>query len=548
MENLSKVEVFKDKLSNAASGVYDRMNETVGNVGARFGKGRASEDNPMNYKVTHKGGALVREGVEISSRQVHQLAAGEVVAVVEIAGRRARIVTPMEGWMSIETKDGVEIMRPCNIQYKSQQNEAFESMFEKKFSRLKEKQRDRGDDRGGDPRVDRSPSRSYSPRDRSYSPRRRDDSPRRRDDYSPRRRDDYSPRRRDDYSPRRRDDSPPRGKSDRGSRRDDDRVSSKGDAPKAKLAAPGDSSSGAVPRLSGPGSLPAPRTTSGGGTMDLLDMDDSKPEAAPAAAGAMSGSDMFADFSSAPAPAQSQSMGGMPYAPAGQMPTPCPGAGMAGGPGFMPSAGMQGQQGCCQGSMGGPCGANWGAFGGNAQQPAMQGMQGMCGMQPGGMPPMQGMGGMQMQNMQGMMPGGMQMGGGMQQGFNPMMGQAQFPQQQGAWGCGGGQQQQPGFQGAGMGFAPCGMPQGFANGSMPQQQQPQQSMQMQQSQMSPQGAGSCAAATSGSGSTTGSGVDDLLSKAAAGVANMSFEQRNAAAPQQAPRGTPMNNMSSMGFR
>mmetsp|Transcript_58684 Transcript_58684/g.139826 ORF Transcript_58684/g.139826 Transcript_58684/m.139826 type:complete len:288 (+) Transcript_58684:102-965(+) len=83
---------------------------------------------------------------------------------------------------------------------------------------------------------------------------------------------------------------------------------------------------------------------------------------------------------------------------------------------------------------------------------------------------------------------------------------------------------------------------------MPQQQQPQQSMQMQQSQMSPQGAGSCAAATSGSGSTTGSGVDDLLSKAAAGVANMSFEQRNAAAPQQAPRGTPMNNMSSMGFR
>jgi len=97
---------------------------------------------------------------------VHQLAAGEVVTIVELVGRRARIITPVEGWVSTETREGVQIMRPCTMQHRT--NEAFEHMFEQKFSRLKAQQSTGGHT---DARNERSPSASprSSPRDRSDS-------------------------------------------------------------------------------------------------------------------------------------------------------------------------------------------------------------------------------------------------------------------------------------------------------------------------------------------------------------------------------------------
>ncbi|CAL1167099.1 unnamed protein product [Cladocopium goreaui] len=199
MENLTTGAVLKDKLTNIASDLISKVDHTVQNLG----KTKPSEDAPITFKVVHRGGALVRSGYETTSAQVHQLSEGEIATVVEQAGRRVRIISPVEGWVSVETKDGVTIMRPTTIQRRGYKQEAFESHFESKFERLKAKQRQGGYE--DDPRAesswkrgkDRSEERSYDHYDRD-------------DRFNDRRDDRYARDRRDD-----------RGYDDRRDRRDD---------------------------------------------------------------------------------------------------------------------------------------------------------------------------------------------------------------------------------------------------------------------------------------------------------------------------------------
>mmetsp|Transcript_14902 Transcript_14902/g.32853 ORF Transcript_14902/g.32853 Transcript_14902/m.32853 type:complete len:510 (+) Transcript_14902:276-1805(+) len=191
MENLTASAVIKDKLGHVASDFLHKLDHTVSNLG----KNKPTEGQPMNYKVTHKGGALVRAGYETTSAQVHQLAAGEVVTMVELVGRRARIISPVEGWVSTETKDGVQIMRPCTMQRKSVQNEAFEQMFEQKFNRLKNQGKSGGTSSSGvDPRTQRyertpspEPDRRRRDRDRNRDRDSSEEDRRRRDDRDDRR-------------------------------------------------------------------------------------------------------------------------------------------------------------------------------------------------------------------------------------------------------------------------------------------------------------------------------------------------------------------------
>eukprot|EP00439_Symbiodinium_sp_Y106_P037934 s2524_g4.t1 len=215
MENLTTGAVLKDKLTHIATDLINKVDHTVQN----FGKNKPSEDAPITYKepltsfnslVVHRGGALVRSGYETTSAQVHQLSEGEIATVVEQAGRRVRIISPVEGWVSVETKDGVIIMRPTALQRRGYQQEAFESHFESKFERLKAKQR-QGANSGGlfeeDPRASDNWRRDRSPDDYEGGGSRRDDrwddrrDGGRRDD----RRDDY----RDDRRPERREEKRP---------------------------------------------------------------------------------------------------------------------------------------------------------------------------------------------------------------------------------------------------------------------------------------------------------------------------------------------------
>jgi len=55
---------------------------------------------------------IVRKGSEMDSEQVTVLPVGALVFVAEAHGRRARIMKPVEGWMSLRTSEGVDILRP----------------------------------------------------------------------------------------------------------------------------------------------------------------------------------------------------------------------------------------------------------------------------------------------------------------------------------------------------------------------------------------------------------------------------------------------------
>jgi len=225
--------VLKDKISSAATDFVNKLDNKVQN----FGKAKPTEGDPLNYKVIHKGGALVRSGYDTSTAQVHQLGVGETVTIVELVGRRARIIQPVEGWISTETKDGVQIMRPCTMQRRSAQNEAFEHMFEQKFNRIKGSRGSQGYE--VDPRCAEFDHRALASDDRSLSP--RDRSP----DYSD---DDRDRRRstRDDRDRRDRDDRDRRDRDDR-DRRDRDRRDQADSSP-----------SEFVPRLAAPGSKGGP--------------------------------------------------------------------------------------------------------------------------------------------------------------------------------------------------------------------------------------------------------------------------------------------------
>lgn len=252
MENLSTPTVLKDRLSSAAVDIMQKIDSTVQSMGMK----RPTEDDPQNFKVTHRGGALVRSGRDTDTPQVHQLSAGEVVTVVELAGRRARIISPVEGWMSVETKDGVQIMRPCHLQTRQAQSQAFERSFEKRFARLKAQQDHIGGAGGG---YDARPKL-----DRSFSPRRmRGNSPGWSDRDSDHEYHSQPPLRRN----RNHDSHVSRG--GRPKERDSRREDSGHDAPVPRLAAP---TPGGSASIAPPPTPPAPAQLTQ--EINLLDLDD----------------------------------------------------------------------------------------------------------------------------------------------------------------------------------------------------------------------------------------------------------------------------------
>lgn len=78
-------------------------------VGAAFDQEDASADIQGWYRTYLN--TLVRESPDLESKRVGVLAVGKEVYVVEKRGRRVRIETPLAGWMSMETTDGVKILR-----------------------------------------------------------------------------------------------------------------------------------------------------------------------------------------------------------------------------------------------------------------------------------------------------------------------------------------------------------------------------------------------------------------------------------------------------
>jgi hypothetical protein len=65
----------------------------------------------MQYRVVGQSGATVRKDINLDSPLVANLEKDTIVDISTIKGRRARIVSPVEGWSSIKTETGYVILK-----------------------------------------------------------------------------------------------------------------------------------------------------------------------------------------------------------------------------------------------------------------------------------------------------------------------------------------------------------------------------------------------------------------------------------------------------
>eukprot|EP00494_Astrolonche_serrata_P029970 UN30237 len=75
------------------------------------------------FKIVGESGLTVRQKYDLKSPKVTKLASGTVVHVVEIQGRRCRIVKPCGGWVSLRSRDGFYFLQKLSLKIESQNKE-----------------------------------------------------------------------------------------------------------------------------------------------------------------------------------------------------------------------------------------------------------------------------------------------------------------------------------------------------------------------------------------------------------------------------------------
>lgn len=93
--------------------------------------GQVTEANPRYYLVVAAQGAMVREGIELDSPAIQGLRVGDIVTCVDVSGRRAKIIDPVEGWVSIRTETNQMILELTIAPDKETQVAQMERRFEK---------------------------------------------------------------------------------------------------------------------------------------------------------------------------------------------------------------------------------------------------------------------------------------------------------------------------------------------------------------------------------------------------------------------------------
>lgn len=81
-------------------------------------------------------GALVRREIELESPEVYSLKFGDVVTCAEIVGRRARIIDPVEGWLSLFTSENEALFE---LTFPPDKRTQVRTM-ERRFDKLKQEQ------------------------------------------------------------------------------------------------------------------------------------------------------------------------------------------------------------------------------------------------------------------------------------------------------------------------------------------------------------------------------------------------------------------------
>ncbi|CAD7939785.1 unnamed protein product [Amoebophrya sp. A120] len=139
MNNLTHSAIIKDKLANLGHKIVHKIDHAVSKM---VEEQHPTLENPVKFKVCHRGGALVREGYDTTTAQVHQLNYAETVTIVEVVGRRARMIQPVYGWVSLRTKDGVKILeqKPFQGKVNVRGDKGFEKAFDERFQKVKSAQ------------------------------------------------------------------------------------------------------------------------------------------------------------------------------------------------------------------------------------------------------------------------------------------------------------------------------------------------------------------------------------------------------------------------
>ena len=119
------------KAKSASKTAFKNLKKAVG-----IPTGPLSESNPRYYLVLHPLGALVREAEDLSSPSVYNLRQGDVVTCVELLGRRARLVDPVEGWVSLVSTSNEVLME---LTFPPDKKTQVKTM-NRRFDKLKEQQ------------------------------------------------------------------------------------------------------------------------------------------------------------------------------------------------------------------------------------------------------------------------------------------------------------------------------------------------------------------------------------------------------------------------
>ena len=109
--------------------------------------GTVTEANPIYFIVVANQGAMVRKAIELDSDPVHGLRRGDLVTCVDLSGRRAKIIDPVEGWVSTRTQDNELILEPTIAPDKEIQVSQMEKRFEKLKAEQQQLQRTEDQDR-----------------------------------------------------------------------------------------------------------------------------------------------------------------------------------------------------------------------------------------------------------------------------------------------------------------------------------------------------------------------------------------------------------------
>eukprot|EP00465_Bigelowiella_longifila_P011791 CAMPEP_0185278204 /NCGR_PEP_ID=MMETSP1359-20130426/60438_1 /TAXON_ID=552665 /ORGANISM="Bigelowiella longifila, Strain CCMP242" /LENGTH=191 /DNA_ID=CAMNT_0027872615 /DNA_START=1 /DNA_END=576 /DNA_ORIENTATION=- len=114
-----KAELHPDRLKSApqyltmaARKAFERLNVAQKRIEGETADLTSDRSDTELYKVIWPGGVVVRGQHGMSAGKVAVLREGAIVHVAEIRGRRAHIVEPVDGWISIHKSDGKLLMKP----------------------------------------------------------------------------------------------------------------------------------------------------------------------------------------------------------------------------------------------------------------------------------------------------------------------------------------------------------------------------------------------------------------------------------------------------